>query len=1768
MPRIVDIVSGNFSDDELAKRPGFGNYIPRDFGNIIISDELALDSGVQIRVGGDVGDTGIGTTERVVVRNPSDGTYVPINTTPTNDASIFNDKVYQLRISSNIRDASIFIDGVPTFKTTPNTISISLAEVARTNKKVITVQKQGYISAESYELCIGQNPNFSDDNYRSISENDRTTTTVNRYGEVIPLEESERDQIGSERPFVLLVKYFPFATAQPIYLANDDLAEDNLTKSLVFGRMRVIKDTDINIGIGTSGTAGTSGISTPNTKVKVNILLSGQNNAARLLLNNNQILPLTIGKNVLNLEIGTQIQIVSANTQKYRLTSIRISSSGEPDNVVTATEPTESVSVKFVLQDSISVNIQSEQIGEVKPTTNIFFTNQNEIGKVNINEKGDLPIGIGSDFSLNKITAFVDGKPYDYYFNKNSSSTTYLITIPFSSFKKIGKYKIVFIGEDLGIFGKRGNQTNSIETVVDVVDDVYVGTPDVINVRYPSLIVGADYAGTDVPFDISWDSVNTDYIILGKLGTDIQTKVEPKGSRRFLFSEILKLGSTEIVENAGLLSVTLTLTPYNDSTSKLFKGRTESFNIKFDASDLTIPRPQAMNRIAQAFLSQLNDDDIKVDSSKYLTHLAHIGDGDNKVITTWTGSEGSLILKLYEPLPTSIQPNDQIWISKLKSNPIVETVSVSGIDEEYCPPLKGPNFSLEPDNGIGYRVFDDLIASGSATSGDLINRYLNEQGIDTSQLNIEYVSGSEYVFENFSHFGSIEERVNNFFYKIQLLERYKERYEELTDPTWFGNDLLVEADTTHETYLTLDGYKALTEDGIYDIQWQQYVFKSPNEGIEAERLLNSINEILRTWDGFETWLYTSTDVLAYPKRLYTYANNLITYVLKGSSETDVVAWYESLVNLASQYDKVNPNYLVNNIPQFIKDDYENGDFITFLDLIGQHFDIIWSYINGLRKTKIVDERYDVGVSDKLVWHLLKSFGWDGKRAYDSQFLWEYAFGTTKDGFKKTRISLEEANNEIWRRIVNNIPYLLKHKGTSRAMKAVMACYGVPTSLLTIIEFAGPTDPTKGGSRQFTFDDRTAALRLEETSKLVVPWKTVNGEYPSTLEFTFKPDTIPTTPYTLISASEWTLDLVQTTGSLGTLKLNFGGDVGNSEYILSGSGVGYPYFETSIEYVYGPDLVTGSLDFPISTENYSNICINRTDYSGDGSLYEVWLATSDGNRIITSVSMSIFTEDSQWISGTEIGFGGNGFSGNLDEFRLWRVPLQRSKFEIHALQPDSIAGNSYTASTEDLLLRLDFERPKDVTKSENPGILNVAISDAYVQSYVSASNFYSASSYPYQYTPYERTVTATVPSLGINYSNKIRFEEQTLLTNLSHKLRATQKSFDRAPIDSSRLGLFFSPIKELNMDIIRAFGDFNIDNYIGDPSDEYRDSYRELENLRKYYFERLNININEYIQLIKYISKSLFDVLADLAPGRAKVSKGLLIEPHYLERNKTKWDKPTSERRDFESSIDTYEDVHEIATYDTYTTTLNVEEQTELTSELRSFTGEINEEESIELIGETPFYNSEIDYNIEEILEGSYPTYEASIDAEFGATLIGQADAFSFQAIGMDGNSLSNLGFGLYAEVGVGIWKRRSFFGEVTSSRQNMYVVREQYTERISTQTAGWPSLGASPGEQIKYENVSVTKDRYRISLIPFSGSITLGNGIVEVTPIDGYLPTHYKFVNNLSEGLQLSYYKGSKQTAETTPDGLSPVETFTTNPNILRVADTGRGSGEPILIVD
>ena len=495
----------------------------------------------------------------------------------------------------------------------------------------------------------------------------------------------------------------------------------------------------------------------------------------------------------------------------------------------------------------------------------------------------------------------------------------------------------------------------------------------------------------------------------------------------------------------------------------------------------------------------------------------------------------------------------------------------------------------------------------------------------------------------------------------------------------------------------------------------------------------------------------------------------------------------------------------------------------------------------------------------------------------------------------------------------------------------------------------------------------------------------------------------------------------------------------------------------------------------------------------------------------------------------------------------------------------------------MLVRFDFEYPQN--RFESSSILNVALSGGYTMAGGTLNNFSNQPTYPYNHEVYERSVTAQVPSLGFNQADKIRFESQTLVTDLSHKVRATKKSLDSAPVDSSRLGLFFSPIKELNMDIIKSFGNFNIDNYIGAPEDDYKDEYTELKDVRNYYFKRLNRDIYEYIRLIRYIDKSLFDVLEDLVPARAKVSKGLLIEPHYLERSKTKWKKPISELEsgnvigEYQSnvivaSIEEKKDVYLESDNNQFQANIDGESETNLSYQYDNYDANVDGDTDVNLVSTNPQYDSIIDVEDDTKLVGNYPTYLSEIVVPDGSSVDAVVDTTTFEQIGMDESSLANAGFGLYAPLsGTGSYSNIDIKGNLYSSRKLIFKTTEEYLERIKIQTKGYPAT--SNNEQVEYELQDVTKTRSRITILPIGARPpSVGNDVTEVIPLNGYFPTHYRYKNNLSQGMQNSFFEGSKQTVNTTPDGLSPVETITTNPNILRVADTGRGSGEPILEVD
>ena len=1368
----------------------------------------------------------------------------------------------------------------------------------------------------------------------------------------------------------------------------------------------------------------------------------------------------------------------------------------------------------------------------------VLTINQNEIQYFNIGDGGDDYKDVffstfDTDFVnisiLNKVTK-------NEYTNKIRLVATDFANGP-------GDY-YVYLQPDSFI-----NGTGEVkEILVRVIQKNLLPGPDITRIDYPEFVAGKDYVGYNVDFRVDWESINTNYIdmYVGKVATTnrILRNGPAIGSQEFNIEQILKQAGEQLLESRDIIYFDLYLIPYNEEGDALTQGKVESIQIAFDKSNIRLRRPEVARDIADAIGKQFDKSTLDQDNSKYLTHLMHFGDGDNKVIATWdidyetfseyeeiqqnvtneggktvpqivrkkTREEKTLVFKMYEPLPRDVQPNQQIWVSKIQSIPLIEQITIINDELEDCIELS-PNFGKGICGGdMGFQLYDELVASGSTTSTSLLSEFVSGSGLSLDSLQLQFVSTSREVedsvfvdgestwgWANFVKYSSAAERINNFVYKVKSIEFYQNKVTELQSGLFYTGSITIQN--------------------------------------EINKNVNSIQSVKDNFDAFEKFLFISSseDGLTYPKENHT--GSILDY-----TSNDVTTWYSSIISSADNYDLYNKDYLVNNLPQHIQNNDESEEFVMFFNMIGHHFDVLWSYTKALAANKNLEHKYNVGIRDSLLSQMLKSLGWDAKMGAQTQALWQYAFGTTEDGTSVTSMTGKDKQNEVWRRLLNNLPYLLKHKGNKRAINAALACYGVPSSLLTVMEFGGPNN-TEGGVSKFSFEDRTAALNISGSESVIVPWKeyTETSEHPQSVEVRL--NTELRQDQTFISSSGWNVGVKYFLGNQATLETQF----------LSGSTL----------------ISESSEPFPFYNEEYTQVVIQHV---GTGS-FDIFAKESFSERIRNQVSMSISAPTSSWELDSKLVIGGNNFVGSVDEFRLWTSALTESRIDNHTLMPDAIDGNHTSSSTEDLLFRLDFEYPKDRSSSGDVYIKNVSIGEGYAESFATASNFTTIEDYPYHYTTYERTVTANVPSSGFNVGNKFRFESQQALMpdedienglTLSYKERSTKKSLDTAPIDSNKLGLFFSPMKEINMDILKSLGQFELDDYIGDPNDEYKDEYRDLRILRNYYFERYDINLYEYIQLVRYIDKSLFDVLESLVPARAIVSSGLLIEPHILERSKYQMKKPQAVDVGGKLS-DGIIDLREGKQ-------LLFEAVKELPGELTPYDyklgHEMNNYDGI-LEGQKPIFGGDYKNYIGNIGNVN-PTFVPALDLLDGTItdtkliqkILKQFEAFGNQTqINLEPNGLTNGLAGIYAVNGYALITKLDGNGQLIKERKRVWLVTEEYTlEELQPVNP----LDPNGTQQL----VSVTRTRQIIVFTEVGAGAPSGGNILSATPVNSNGGVTLGSSNMGKRYSDEVFKRPSLQTSSTTLDGGSPVETFCTNPNILKVADTARGAGEPILVVD
>jgi len=243
-------------------------------------------------------------------------------------------------------------------------------------------------------------------------------------------------------------------------------------------------------------------------------------------------------------------------------------------------------------------------------------------------------------------------------------------------------------------------------------------------------------------------------------------------------------------------------------------------------------------------------------------------------------------------------------------------------------------------------------------------------------------------------------------------------------------------------------------------------------------------------------------------------------------------------------------------------------------------------------------------------------------------------------------------------------------------------------------------------------------------------------------------------------------------------------------------------------------------------------------------------------------------------------GATRLHGELQELRLWSSSLGISYFENHTKAP--AAYNSVDPYNE-LIFRLPL------TQKINHTLTSSLTGVQPKTSAISASFSGWSTSTPYD--SIEETYYYDAPSLGMGTfdDNKIRLEENDLIGTLDVKTRAERSQFDKAPLDSKRLGIYFSPQTMIDEDIIAQFGFTELDQYIGDPGDTESRSYPRLIQAAQNYWKKYSTSndINAYINMFTLFDLSFFKQLEQLLPARADKLTGILVQPNLLERSKDK-----------------------------------------------------------------------------------------------------------------------------------------------------------------------------------------------------------------------------------------------------------------------------------------
>jgi hypothetical protein len=985
---------------------------------------------------------------------------------------------------------------------------------------------------------------------------------------------------------------------------------------------------------------------------------------------------------------------------------------------------------------------------------------------------------------------------------------------------------------------------------------------------------------------------------------------------------------------------------------EISSDRTE---IKISTNDLSY------NAVSTSYLNYLTSKNSKSFYSDFLLNFGNNNTviGVNSLLDTTSTNEPSIFIKLYEPLPANINLKDTLWVVEQVSDPYSFNVNIEFEAEvtEEVEYLRGPNTNIELNLATNmpttYFNLNQVLDTSLTSSYQQVKSILEEKSVD---INIDH---TEYA--NFVHFSSANERLINFKYKLTQIQNYQsdlnqlKSLDALTDQTAISAskatiqeniDTLIEQFDNYEYYLyfesgskawpksnslppydnfsvaataSLDWYGSSDEDSpyyggqilsasLYDDNNRNYIWNTLPAYIKDDPQNLNLELLVAMLGQHFDYVWTYTKAIGDLKN----ADNRADY---GISK-DLVA--DTLRSLGIKLYTSNKT---------------NEDLFSALTGITPSGSLvpdtgsyrIENYISASTEPILYD---DVNKEIyKRIYHnlpyLLKTRGsYRGLRALLNCF-----------GIEDTILRIHEYGG-IQKNVQQVTQYFENH------------VYALATHTSSVVEV--PWLPS------------LMPMVGENWEEMDVDWNNIEGwwngilaedQVPDTIEFRFKPSGIPSAShYTQSvfqvnnsdSSSQFGIQLLYPSESIATSSGVYD-NYGELRFILSGS-QGYastnpiflPFFTGSFwSLKLNRDTAQVNLNDTGSDQNY-NLIVKQGKYDGHNGFIEQWGSSS--LFISGTVSSSYnegwsnytFSSGNQQLHGYLGGASSSNviapdgiiFDGEYQEFRYWITNLSQSIFDQHVLNPTSFADNDITSSYYNLVYRLplgnyDFISGSDgdnMVTSVHPMVTgSVAPTGSFLGTGSSTVNYGIITNFTTNSFVSESKIDLIQgPDMGaftlnedkIRVTNNEIVSGSTLSAYVSVQQNILSSSYIDFTADLDVAQIAISPQDSIDQDIKNQLGWFDIDTYIGDPSNSSSLNYSGLEELKDFYYKKYykKTSILESVKLLSYFDSSLFKMLKDFVPAKTLLKTGLVIKPTILERPKQERFEPSFTYIDHSGSI--------------------------------------------------------------------------------------------------------------------------------------------------------------------------------------------------------------------------------------------------------------------------